>query len=138
MASVRLRRVGGLRLDKAKLDDFLGTVELDFEPVEKSALAEEGNDARRVTESGVEGEPGTADVERDVCEVGGDVPRTDAPVALAIVRIERQVEVLRDLHGEHAVVRAGIHQRQEIDEAVLVDQADADAWAGLAVPGSPR
>jgi hypothetical protein len=114
-------------LDEAKLDDFLRAVELDFEPVEKPSLAEEGNDAGRVTEAGVEGEPGTADVERDVREVGGNVPRADAAVALAIVRIERQVEVQRNLHGEHAFVRAGVHQRQEIDEAVFVDQADADA-----------
>jgi hypothetical protein len=44
-----------------------------------------------------------------------------------ILLLERQIEFGRDLKRKNAVISPGVNERQEVDESVLMKQADVDA-----------
>jgi hypothetical protein len=108
-------------LYKPKLNYFLRPIKPHLQPIEESSLPKNGNDARRIAESGVEREcPVIADFESHIREGGSDMSGTDPAVTVHALRIERQVQFSGHLQRKQAIVRSGVDERQKINKSIFV------------------
>ena len=115
----------GIGTNELKFDNLFRFVKLHLKSIEKSGLAENRDNARRVTEAGVEREDHfTRDTETHMCKHGADVTSANSAVYVRVLRIEGQVEFGADLKGEQAIICAGVNERQKIDEAILIKKTD--------------
>lgn len=88
-------------IDELELDNLLPLLEGHIEAIKESGLTENGDNAGRVTETGIEREGNFAGkVDLHVGEDGADVSCADAAIAVLVLGVERQAKLGGDFKRE--------------------------------------